>query len=367
VGSLPPGITLNPNTGVLSGSPTTAGASTFTIQVTDTQGTTVQTNSLSIRVTEGHPPQITTSTLPNAIIGSAYNQQLTASGAGPFTWSIVSGSLPPGITLDTAGTLSGTATDTGTFPFTVQVKDAVGLTSTAPLSLQSTFPALPAVTFGGLTSPMDPAQQPPFTLSLASPFSVALTGIVTLTFQSSAVAPADDPAIQFVTGGRTAPFTIAAGQTSAVFSVPQMAFSTGTVAGTITLTATFKAGDTDVTPSPAPSQAVVINAAPPKITSVTIQSSGTGTAVVVSGFSTPRQVTGGSFTLSISGGSLTSTTVTVDLNSVFAQWYQDPASVPFGSTFVYRQPFTISGPGSITSASVTLSNAQGSSQPVSSQ
>jgi hypothetical protein len=366
-GSLPPGIVLNATTGVLSGTPTTAGPSTFTIQVTDSGGTTVQTQSLTIRVTEGHPPQITTSTLPKATLGSAYNQQLTASGAGPFTWSLVGGSLPPGISLNADGTLSGTATQTGTFPFTVQVKDSVGLTNTAPLSLESALPPLPAVTFGGLTSPVDPAQQPPFTLSLASPFPVALSGVVTLTFQSSAVAPADDPAIQFVTGGRTAAFTIAAGQTSAVFSVPQMAFSTGTVAGTITLTGTFRAGDTDVTPSPAPSRAVVVNPAAPKITSVTIQSSGTGTAVVVSGFATSRQVTGATFTLSISGGSMTSSTVTVDVTNVFAQWYQDPASAAFGSTFVYHQPFTISGPGSITSASVTLSNAQGTSQPVSSQ
>jgi hypothetical protein len=366
-GSLPLGIVLNPSTGVLSGTPTTAGSSMFTIQVTDSVGTTVHTQSLSISVTEGHPPQITTGTLPNAIIGSAYNQQLTATGAGPFTWSVVGGSLPPGITLDTTGILSGTATQTGTFQFTVQVKDAVGLTSTAPLSLQTAFPPLPAVIFGGITSPADPAQQPSFTLSLASPFPVPLSGVVTLTFQSTAVVPADDPAIQFVTGGRTAPFTIAAGQTNAVFSVPQMAFSTGTVEGTITLTATFKAGETDVTPSPAPSKTVIINAAPPKITSVTIQSTAGGATVVVSGFSTPRQVTGASVTLSISGGSTASLTVTIDVTSVFAQWYQDPASAAFGSTFVYHQPFTISGPGSITSASVTLTNAQGTSQAVSSQ
>jgi hypothetical protein len=366
-GSLPPGMVLNSSTGVLSGTPTIAGVSTFTIRVTDSESATAATSSLSIPVTEGHPPQITTGTLPKAILGSAYNQPLTASGAGPFTWTVVGGSLPPGITLDPAGTLTGTATATGTFPFTVQVKDAVGLTNTAPLSLEAALPPLPAVTFGGLTSPAEPAQQPSFTLSLASPYAVALSGVVTLTFQSSAVAPADDPAIQFVTGGRTAPFTIAAGQTNAVFSVPQMAFSTGTVAGTITLTATFQAGNTDVTPSPAPSQAVVIDAAAPKITSVTLQSSGTGTAVVVSGFATSRQVTGATFTLTISGGSTTSNTVTVDVTNAFSQWYQDPASAAFGSTFVYHQPFTISGPGSITAASVTLTNAQGTSQPVSSQ
>jgi hypothetical protein len=373
-GSLPPGIVLNPSTGVLSGTPAAAGLSTFTIQVTDSEGTTVPTSSLSIPVTVGHPPEITTSTLPKAILGSAYNAPLTASGAGPFTWTVVGGSLPPGITLDPAGTLTGTATATGTFPFTVQVKDAVGLTNTAPLSLEAALPALPAVTFGGLTSPVDPRQQPSFTLSLASPFPVALSGDVTLTFQSSAVAPADDPTIQFLPGGRTASFTIAAGKTEALFdvppppmTVPQMAFSTGTVAGTITLTATFRDGDTDVTPSPAPFHAVVVNPAPPKIDSVTIQSSGTGTAVVVTGFATSRQVTGATFTLTIGGGSTTSNTVTVDVTNAFSQWYQDPASAAFGSTFVYHQPFTISGPGSITAASVTLTNAQGTSQPFSSQ
>jgi hypothetical protein len=366
-GSLPPGLLLDPKTGVLSGTPTAPGSSKFAISVTDSAGASARTGSLSMTVTKAQPPVITTTTLPAATVGSAYQQALAATGSGPFTWSLVNGSLPPGIALDATGTLSGTATQAGTFQFTVQVTDSIGLTATAQLSLQAVLPPLPAATFAGIPSPAEPAQQPQFTLSIASPFPVALSGVVTLTFQSSAVAPADDPAIQFVTGGRTAPFTIAAGQTGAVFTVPQMAFSTGTVAGTITLTATFSAGEANVTPSPAPSQTVLINAAPPQITSVTIQSAGTGTAIVVSGFSTPRQVTGATFVLTISGGSSASTTVTVDVTSVFGQWYQDPASAGFGSAFVYHQPFTISGPGSITSASVTLTNAQGTSQAVASK
>jgi hypothetical protein len=366
-GSLPPGLVLDPKTGILSGTPTAAGTSSFIAQVTDNAGLVAKTISLSMTVTFA-PPQLVTSTLPPATAGTAYHQQLQASGGTPpYTWSLASGSLPTGITLDTAGNLTGTTLQTGTFQFTVQVKDTEGLTNTATLSLQVNLPPLPAVTFGGIPATSEPAQQPPFTLTLASVYPLALSGVVTLSFQSSAAVPADDPAIQFVTGGRTAPFTIPAGRTSAVFSVPQMAFSTGTVAGTITLTATFRASGTEITPSPAPSQATMIAAAPPKITSVTIQSTGGATEIVVSGFATSRQVSGAAFNLSISGGSSGSSTVSVDVTNVFAQWYQSAASAAFGSAFVYRQPFTISGPGSITSASVTLTNAQGTSQAVSSQ
>jgi hypothetical protein len=63
----------------------------------------------------------TTSPLPNALANSPYSQQLQASITEPLTWSVVSGSLPSGITLSSGGLLSGTPSSLGVFNFTVQV------------------------------------------------------------------------------------------------------------------------------------------------------------------------------------------------------------------------------------------------------
>ena len=73
------------------------------------------------------PPalQITTVSLPSANIGEIYAQQLTAvGGTAPYTWSLVSGSLPPGITLSSSGVLSGRPTASGQFQFEIEVSDS---------------------------------------------------------------------------------------------------------------------------------------------------------------------------------------------------------------------------------------------------
>jgi hypothetical protein len=72
------------------------------------------------------PPVITTNTLPNGTVETTYNQTLTATGDTPITWSVASGSLPTGLTLSTAGVISGTPTATGTFNFTVQATNSAG-------------------------------------------------------------------------------------------------------------------------------------------------------------------------------------------------------------------------------------------------
>jgi hypothetical protein len=78
------------------------------------------------------PPVITTTSLPSGIVGTAYDQTLQAtSGTSPYTWSIVSGSTPPGLSLDAStGAITGTPTQPGSYSFTVQVLDS----STAQLS-----------------------------------------------------------------------------------------------------------------------------------------------------------------------------------------------------------------------------------------
>jgi titin len=122
-GSLPTGLTLEPSTGEISGTPTASGPSTFTLVVTDAesqQGTQLES------VTIAADPSITSPVLPAGETGTAYDASpVVADGTGPFTWSVTGGSLPAGLTLDTAtGEISGTPTASGTTTFTLVVIDA---------------------------------------------------------------------------------------------------------------------------------------------------------------------------------------------------------------------------------------------------
>lgn len=86
-------------------------------------------------------PLITTSILPAGITNTAYSQSLAASGGSPgYTWSIQSGSLPPGLILSTAGTISGTSSSTGTFNFTARVTDAASQTADKALNITIVCP-----------------------------------------------------------------------------------------------------------------------------------------------------------------------------------------------------------------------------------
>jgi PKD repeat protein/photosystem II stability/assembly factor-like uncharacterized protein len=70
---------------------------------------------------------ITPTSLPGAVQGAPYDQTLRASGwTSPYTASILSGSLPPGLSLGSAGVLSGTPTASGTYSFTVGAEDSAG-------------------------------------------------------------------------------------------------------------------------------------------------------------------------------------------------------------------------------------------------
>ena len=75
--------------------------------------------------TVNHAPKITTTTLPNGIVGTAYNQTLAADGTTPITWSVTSGSLPAGLSLK-GNTITGTPTAASTSTFTVKAQNSYG-------------------------------------------------------------------------------------------------------------------------------------------------------------------------------------------------------------------------------------------------
>ena len=139
-GALPAGLTLNGD--VISGNPTASGTSSFTIQATDNSGATTTAN-LSIDI-QRVTPNITTATLPGGKVGTAYSQTLAATdGVPPYTWSLVAGNLPGGLTLN-ANVIAGTPTASGSFSFTIQVNDSAG--SIAKSSLSINIQSVPTIT-----------------------------------------------------------------------------------------------------------------------------------------------------------------------------------------------------------------------------
>lgn len=132
-GKLPDAIQLKEDTGQLFGLAATPGTSNFTVEVSDKTNTKVS-KPLSIYI-RPDPLQILTTRLTSGQEGVQYEAELSAQGGiPPRSWSLFDGGLPAGIRLSAEGQLSGTATEFGSFEFTLQVKDTE--TSTAKQSLQ---------------------------------------------------------------------------------------------------------------------------------------------------------------------------------------------------------------------------------------
>jgi hypothetical protein len=129
-GSLPPGLTLNTTTGAITGTPTTPGTSNVTILATDSTGKTTTNHNCSGGCSIVVAPAITISCPPtSATKGTAVNYQLTVTGGtAPYKYSVNSGSLPAGLTLNTTtGAITGTPTSTGTYSVSFKVIDKNGL------------------------------------------------------------------------------------------------------------------------------------------------------------------------------------------------------------------------------------------------
>jgi hypothetical protein len=123
-GTLPAGLSLSTG-GTISGTPTTAGAASITVQASDSATTpqTADSGNLALAISGG-TLQITSTVATVGTVGTAYNFQLQATGGvPPYSWSATASTLPAGLVLSDAGVVSGTPTVAGTSNPSITVTD----------------------------------------------------------------------------------------------------------------------------------------------------------------------------------------------------------------------------------------------------
>jgi len=131
-GALPPGLALNPSSGLISGAPTTAGTYDFTVSAKVNADSRSDTKSLEIVVRD---PLVVTAGEPfvsrRAVseVGVPFDATLVATGGfGTYTWVVRTGTMPPGLEL-VDGAITGTPTSAGSYAFIAAVTDAEGRTT----------------------------------------------------------------------------------------------------------------------------------------------------------------------------------------------------------------------------------------------
>jgi len=224
-GTLPAGLSFSGNT--ISGTPTVPGSYPITVTATDTVLTGIgapfsvaQNYTIDVAA-----PTITVdpATLPNPVAATAYSQTLTATGgAGPYSFAVTAGSLPPGITLSTGGALSGTSNQVGSYSFTVTATDNFGQTGSRAYTVTIAAPTLSMTPAAGtLNAPYATAFSQTFTASGgSSSFSYAVTGTLPagLSFSGNTISgtptvpgsyPITVTATDTVLTGIGAPFSVA--------------------------------------------------------------------------------------------------------------------------------------------------------------
>jgi len=220
-GSLAPGLALG-TSGTVSGMPTAVGSYTFTIQAADSVG---QKASQAFTVSIASLLSITTTSLPSGTVGVAYSATLSgAGGTPPYTWSLTTGSLPPGLALSTSGTVSGAPTAAGSYSFTIQASDSGGQKASQAFAVS--VPSPPQLSAS------------PTNLSFGN-VTVASIGTQTITLtnisnSSVTISQISASGVGFTTSGLTLPLTLGAGQ-STTFNVIFSPATSGSLTGSVTV------------------------------------------------------------------------------------------------------------------------------------
>jgi hypothetical protein len=245
---------------------------------------------------------------------------------------------------------------------------------------------LPEVRFSHAGGTVASAEQVDVGLSLAAAYPTDVVGVLALAFVTRAFA--NDPAIQWATGGHQATFQIPAGATDAVFSGNFAAntFQTGTVAGEIVVTARFfsvpdgianaprdaeaQAGaGVEITPDTALELRFIVMEGAPVLSRVALDSTGQGRfSLQVTGYSTAREVNSLSFAFTGTAGSnLQTPALEADVSQNFRTYYAGSQSTSYGSQFTATVDFMLDEGvfEDLEGASVTAANGSGQSNSVS--
>ncbi len=209
------------------------------VKATNSVGSTTAVSAQTAVVTSPTSVSISTTSLPTGVLNSAYSATLAATGGvTPYTWSLASGTLPPGLGLaSSTGNISGTPTATGTNNITVQVTDANSATATKALSLtvQTTVATTTAhIQTTGASTPGSGASSVNVTINPATAGNTLLVGINT--DASSLTAVSDNKSDTFSVASKV----VAGGETYAIYYAKNIA------AGATSVTVTTSYGDSDV-------------------------------------------------------------------------------------------------------------------------
>ena len=356
-GTLPDGITLDPS-GVLSGSPNSMGTAALVVTVTDATGAQA-TASLGLAVPS---LRIATTNLPAALLNTVYSATLSVSGGqGPFTFSLSAGTLPSGITLTTAGALTGTPLVAGDFTIVVTVIDATRATAASSLTVSVAAPPS-TLHLTALPATVSAATQIPIDLWVDDAAPSDLAGTLTLTFTSVAQ-DRDDLNTTLLTPNptRNIPFRVPQGSTHAQFPSP-LTLQVGTLAGSISITAAYPNAGTS---TPAASSSTTLPPGAPVITAITVTHRDEfALELAIDGYSTTGDMQTALFDLT--SAKLTLPSISLNVAALFNTWYLSQEGINQGGTFHYVQKLNFTQSiSSLSAVGLTLTNSHGSSQPFS--
>ncbi|SMC77525.1 Ig-like domain-containing protein [Pedobacter africanus] len=312
---LPPGLTFDPATREIKGTPTQAGTFTVPVQVNDTEGNKITTN---YTIVVGNPLVLAAKTLADGTVGTIYATETipaATGGTGPYVYEATN--LPPGLSFNPATRqIAGTPTQSGSYNVGVKVTDANNATANQIYVIKVNGELnLPSATLpNGLVGTAYPAQTLPAVIGGTAPYTYAIAGL--------------PPGLTF---------------TPATREIKGTPLSGGTF--TVTMTASDSNGLTTST-----DYTIVVNVAAPVVNAVVICS---GTAATLSVSNAQAGVTYNWYAATGSTAIFTGTTYTTTALNASTTYYAEAVS---GTAVSNRTPVNVTVNASPNAATVITAN-----------